>query len=231
MVGFGAAAYGTTPYAGATGAKRVLSNVFDIPNTTTQMRTVRFGRSENTQIFESPISGSVQTSELTGGKWMATFNLVTLTRAEAQAWIAFLVKLRGMSGRFYAHDPSNVSALGDLTGSNPQINGGGQTGKSLLVSGFAASTTGVLLAGDAISFDTATWRERHIVTADVDSDSSGNATLPLAFPMRQSPIQNDLIRTTSASCIMRLADNDQAFWNVQEALRFGIQFSGVEVFK
>jgi hypothetical protein len=228
---YGGYGYGTTPYGGRTGGKRVLSNVFSLPNTTTQMKSVRFGRSENTEVFESPISGSVQTAELTGGKWMATFSLVTLTRAEAQAWIAFLIKLRGMSGRFYAHDPSNVSALGSLTGSAPVVNGGSQTGDSLLVSGFALSTTGVLLAGDAISFDTATWRERHIVTTDVDSDSSGNATIPLAFPIRESPIQSDPIVTTRASCIMRLADNDQAFWDVQQALRFGIQFTGVEVFK
>lgn len=228
---YGGFAYGTRPYGGAVSAKRILSNVFDLPNTTTEMSTIRFGRSENAESFESPISGSIQTAELTGGKWRATFNLVTLTRAEAQKWIAFLVKLRGITGRFFVHDPANISALGNLTGSNPMVNGAAQTGSSLLASGFAASTTGVLLTGDAISFDTATWRERHIVTADVNSDSSGNAIIPLAFPMRENPIQNDLILTTEASCIMRLIDNEQANWDVQKALRFGIQFSAIEVFK
>lgn len=228
---YGGFGYGTKPYGGRTGGKRILSNVFDLPNTTTEFKTIRFGRSENAESFESPISGSVQTAELTGGKWIATFNLVTLTRADAQKWIAFLVKLRGITGRFFVHDPSVAIALGDLTGSTPVINGGGQTGKSLLATGFATSTTGVLLTGDSIAFDTATWRERHIVTTDVDSDSSGNATIPLAFPMRESPIQGDPLITTNASCIMRLINNEQANWDVQTALRFGIQFSAIEVFK
>ncbi len=231
---FGGAGFGTVPFGGKTTiglGKRVLSTVLDLPETSRKLSSVRFGYSANTQVFESPISGSTQTAELSGGKWRGTFNLITLTRAEAQEWIAFLIRLRGMSGRFYAHDPSNLNALGNVSGSTPFVNGGSQAGQSIATSGWAASTTGVLLAGDAISFDTALWKERHIVAFDVDSDADGKANIPLAFPVRNSPLNNDLVVTTNASCIMRLIDNDQAFWNVQTALRFGIQFSGIEVFE
>ncbi len=274
-----------------------------IPNTTTHLQGLRFGRSSNTQGFTSPLSGSVQTAALPGGKWSATFKLTPFTRAEAQTWIVFLLKLDGRAGRFYAHDPSNAIPRGIIPGT-PLIKGASQTGKTLETDGWTATQTGILLEGDSISFETATtttgsitafadysgtvsgavkvtdadhglatddrvritattnfngnytitvidddnyyitaswvstetgtwtlaWRERHVVAADVDSDGSGNASIPLTHPMRAEPVDNDPLIVSSASCVMQLIDDDQAFWNVETALRFGIQFSGVEVY-
>lgn len=202
-----------------------------LPNTTTHLKAVRFGKIANTQVFESPLSGSVQTAELTGARWAATFRLLPLTRQEAQAWIVFLTKLRGMSGRFYAHDPSNAAPLGSIPGS-PTISGAGQTGTLINTAGWTASQTGILLAGDAIAYNTATgWRERHIVAANVNSGGTGLATITLTDPMRESPVDGNPLIVTNAACVMRLIDDDQAFWDVQQALNFGIEFSGVEVFK
>ncbi len=199
---------------------------------TSDIRSVRFWRQENTQIFESPLNGSVQTAVLTGGKWLATFRLLPMTRAEAQKWIVFLTRLRGMSGRFYAHDPANAAPLGNIVGSTPTISGAGQTGTSLNTAGWAISTNGVLLAGDASAYDTPTsWRERNIVVSDVNSDGFGDATISLAYPMRESPVDSSSLIVTNASCIMRLLDDEQAAWDVQEALQFGIEFTAIEVFE
>ena len=205
--------------------------VLTLPNTTTQLASLRFGLVPNTQSFVSPLSGAVQTSELSGSKWMATFRMRPLDRAEAQAWMVFLTRLRGMSGRFYAHDPSNATPRGTIPGT-PTINGAGQTGSSLNTAGWTAGQTGILLAGDAIAWETATsWRERHIVVSDVDSDGSGLATIALTHPIRESPIDSDSLIVTNAACIMHLIDDQQAFWDVTQALQFGIEFSGMEVFK
>ncbi len=274
-----------------------------MPSVIRQLSSIRFGRSANSQVFESPLSGSVQTAQLTGGKWSATYNLLPQTRAEAQEWMVFLLKLNGMAGRFYAHDPSNAIPQGTIPGT-PLIKGASQTGLTLETDGWTASQTGILFAGDAIAYDTAmdtagpiasfanysgtvsgtvkatdvahglstndrvritatsnynglytitvidadnfyfidtwagtetgtwtlAWRERYIVASDVNSDGSGNASIPLTHPIRSSPVDNDPVIVSSASCVMRLIDDDQAFWDVQEALRFGFQFSGVEVF-
>ena len=202
------------------------------PRTSGVFQSIRFGRVPNTQIFRSPLDGGMQTAELTGGQWQATFRIKPLTRAQAQEWIVFLLKLQGMSGRFLGFDPSNSTPLGSLGTSVPLIDGINQIGASLKTKGWDASTAGLLLAGDAIAFDTGTtWRERHIITEDVNSDSSGNAVLRFTHSMRETPIDNDTLITTNASCVMRLIDDEQAVWDVRTALIFGIEFSGIEVFK
>ena len=203
-----------------------------LPSTSRVFQSVRFGRVSNTQVFRSPLDGGVQTAELTGGQWQATFRIKPLTRAQAQEWIVFLLKLQGMSGRFLGFDPANASPLGVLGTSIPLIDGVNQVGASLKTKGWDTSTAGLLLAGDAIAFDTGTtWRERHVVAENVDSDSSGNAVIRLTHPMRETPIDNDTLITTNASCVMRLIDEDQATWDVRTAMIFGIDFSGIEVFK
>lgn len=204
----------------------------NFPSTSGVFQSARFGRVSNTQIFRSPLDGGIQTAELTGGQWQATFNIKPLTRLQAQEWIVFLLKLQGMSGRFLGFDPANATPQGALGTSIPLIDGVNQVGASLKTKGWDTSTSGLLLAGDAIAFDTGTtWRERHIVAENVDSDSSGNAVIRLTHPMRETPIDNDALITTNASCVMRLIDDDQAVWDVSTTLIFGIEFSGIEVFK
>jgi hypothetical protein len=274
-----------------------------LPSVIRQLSSIRFGRSSNSQVFRSPLSGSTQTEQLTGGAWTFTYNLLPQTRAEAQEWMVFLLKLNGMSGRFYGHDPSNAIPQGTIPGT-PLIKGASQTGQTLETDGWTASQTGILLAGDAIAYDTATittgpiatfadysgtvsgtvkvtdvahdlatndriritgttnynglytitvidddnfyithswdgndatgtwtiaWRERYVVASDVDSDGSGNASIPLTHPIRSSPVDNDPLIASTASCVMRLLTDDEAHWDVQTALRFGFSFSAVEV--
>ena len=227
---YGSAALGSLGFASLP-VKGTVS-ALNIPNTTTELQGLRFGRTSNTQTFESPLNGGVQTAVLTGGKWFATFKILPLTRAEAQQWMVFLLKLQGMGGRFLAHDPSNASPRGALGTSVPLIDGVNQVGASLKTKGWDVSTSGLLLTGDAIAYDTgSTWRERHIVAEDVDSDSSGNAVIRLTHAMRETPLDNDTLITTNASCVMRLINDEQAVWDVRTALIFGMEFSGVEVFK
>lgn len=227
---YGSGVLGSLGY-GSLSVKGTIS-ALSIPNTTTDLQGLRFGRTSNTQTFESPLNGSVQTAILTGGKWFATFRILPLTRSEAQQWIVFLLKLQGMGGRFLAHDPSNASPRGALGTSVPLIDGVDQVGASIKTKGWDASTSGLLLAGDAIAYDTPLGvRERHIVAEDVDSDSSGNAVIRLTHSMRETPFDNDTLITTNAACVMRLINDEQAVWDVRTALIFGMEFSGVEVFK
>ena len=89
---------------------------------TPSFRTSNFGLHSNTQIFRSPLDGSVQTLEMTGAQWGATFTLPPTQRAAFAAWQAFLVKLRGSSGRFFAGDPDATTPRGVATGA-PLVNG------------------------------------------------------------------------------------------------------------
>lgn len=83
--------------------------------------------------------------------------------------------------------------VGIVAGSTPTVNGANQTGSSLVTAGWANSTQ-VLNAGDIISIagvdsvnpisyrDTGSLRT-FVVTANVTSDGSGNATIPINPPI------------------------------------------------
>lgn len=91
------------------------------------------------------------------------------------------------------------------TGSTPVVNGPGQTGANLVTDGWAISTQ-VLNEGDVIeitgvnglnymSYANINRRRQFVVTADVSSDGSGNATIPIDPPITTTGLQ----RTVSGS--------------------------------
>jgi len=87
-------------------------------------------------------------------------------------------------------------------------------------------------AGDYIAYDVPSGnRQLHLVVLDVNSDGGGGATLTITPPIRESPANSATIITASATCIMLLTSDDQAAWDVNEALIYGITFSGEEAFK
>lgn len=79
-------------------------------------------------------------------------------------------------------------------GGTPLVNAANQTGSSIITDGWSASISGVLKRGDVITFasvyavnpqsrqSTGSLRQ-FVVTADVDSDASGNATIPIYPPL------------------------------------------------
>jgi hypothetical protein len=188
-------------------------------------RTVRFGLQTNTQSFVSPLSGTVQTLELTGARWAGDFILPPMTRAQAAEFQAFLQELGGMAGRFYGYDPSATSPRGNMSGSSIKVNGGSQTGKSIVCDGAAVSTT-VLLKGDFIEVN----GELKMIVADATSDGSGNVTLSFAPALRSSPPDNTDVITSNPKCTMMLVDDQQSFYDVNEVQHYGLRFSGIEAF-
>ncbi|MGE0270294.1 MAG: hypothetical protein AB7M05_08900 [Alphaproteobacteria bacterium] len=192
-------------------------------------KTSKFGLRSNTITFESPLSGSVQTLEMPGARWTASYELPPMKRATAAAWQAFFVRLRGQAGRFYGYDPDARAPQGVATGT-PLVNGASQTGSSLITDGWSVSVTGILKAGDYVAFDTGvTSRELHMVVEDVNSNASGEATLSIEPPIRISPADNAPIILSSASCVMMLATPESA-WDANEMSVYGIAFEAVEAF-
>lgn len=93
------------------------------------------------------------------------------------------------------HMDQNIAAhtVGAL-GGTPLVNGANQTGSSLLTKGWTALITGVLKEGDVLTNastfavnpltgETQGFLREHVVTADVDSDAAGLATVPIYPPM------------------------------------------------
>ena len=179
----------------------------------------------NTQAHRSPLNGTVQTLELPGSRWAATLRFDNLNQADTRTMVAFLAKLRGRAGRFYLYDHSLAAPRGIATGT-PLVKGASQTGASLITDGWTISQTGILKAGDYIGVN----GELKIVTADVNSDGIGDATLSIEPPLRSSPADNAAITVTRPTCTMMLADDDQTKWSTQPGFWSGMVISCVEVF-
>lgn len=196
-----------------------------MPTTPSGFRAHRFALMSNTKVFVSPLSGATQTLEFPGAKWMGNFALPPMKRATAAAWHSFFVQLRGAAGRFYGFDPTAKTPRGVASGS-PLVDGASQTGNTLTTDAWPLSTTGLLLPGDYFQVGS----ELKMVTASVDSDGAGVATITFEPPLRNSPTDNAAIVYTNPTCVMRLADDGQASWEVNNLALYGISFVGVEAF-
>lgn len=168
-----------------------------------------WGLRSNTQQFRSPFTGSVQTIELAGSRWFATLTFNNLTSEDRRTMTAFLVQLRGGSGRFYLYDHSHSTPAGVGTGT-PLVKGGSQTGRSLNTDGWTVSQTGILKAGDYFSVND----ELKMVTADCNSDGSGNSTVNFEPPLRASPSDNATITVTQPKAVMMLSEDSVDWQNV-----------------
>jgi hypothetical protein len=185
---------------------------------------LEFGLVSNTQTFVSPLSGQVQTLELPGARWRASFSFENLSDADAATLQAFLVSLRGQSGRFYLWNFARSTPRGVATGT-PVVSGAGQTGSTLTTSGWTASVTGILKAGDFIGVN----GELKMVTADVNSTAGGLATLSIEPPLRASPANGAAITTTKPTTTFMLSDQS-AKWITRAPIITNVTIDCVEMF-
>jgi hypothetical protein len=113
-------------------------------------------------------------------------------------------------------------------GGTPLVNGSGQTGNTLVTNGWTA-TTQVLNAGDVISIGTLTAGvlavnpqnrqttgalRQFVVTANVTSDGSGNATIPISGPSGFGIVTAGPFQTVTVSPTSGWAINVQGAANV-----------------
>lgn len=180
----------------------------------------------NTQSFESPLNKTVQTYELPGARWLLTATWQNLGEADARIFKAWLAKLRGAAGRFYAFDLSHKSPRGTAN-TFGYVRGAGQTGASINTSwGSITSRNGWLLPGDYIAIGI----ELKIVTATVNIDGSGYATISFEPPLRSSPADNAIITTYEPTAIFRLNDDNQDAFNFDPERHPSITIAATEVF-
>jgi hypothetical protein len=164
----------------------------------------------NTQTFESPLTGSVQTLELPGMRWAATLNYNNFTEEYAASLEAFITQLRGQSGRFYLYNFARSVPRGTVSGS-PTVNNESasptalQTGTTLITKNWGAGSQ--MKKGDFFSVN----YELKMMKADATADGSGNMTMTFEPPLRSSPAHGDAIVYTKPKCIMMLRD-DKNVW-------------------
>lgn len=191
-------------------------------------RDAIFGLESNSQAFFSIFTKAARTTEYPGARWRGQFTLPPMRAAQAAQWQAFLVKLRGQAGRFYAGDPDYaVAGPRGTAGGTGLVNGANQTGTALVTDGWTASQAALFRTGDYIAFDTASGRELKMITQDVASNGSGQATLVFEPPIRNSPADNAAIIKSNPTCIMMLEDPSIS-WSTDFLRMYGITFNAIE---
>lgn len=160
----------------------------------------------NTQTHTSPLDRTQQTLEMPGATWELTVGWESLNADDQRVMAAFLAQLRGAAGRFY-YSPAAWQPRRAAGGGTPRVNGASQSGASLVTDGWSASVQ-VMRAGDWLSYDDTTGRRRlHMVTADVSSNSSGQATLAITPPIRRAAANDALINVATPVGVFRLPDD------------------------
>jgi hypothetical protein len=194
--------------------------------TTTGIAKVRISANNVVGVSQSPFTSKQQVYKFSGQFWEAEISLPPMKRADAEYWISFLLKLNGSYGTFLLGDPNGATARGVATGT-PLVKGASQTGSELITDGWTPDTTGILKAGDYIQLGSGSSAKLHKVLDDVNSDSSGDATLTLWPDLRSAPSDNAAITVSGAKGLFRLSTNQQD-WDVNEASIYGMTFPARE---
>lgn len=158
----------------------------------------------NSNSYKSVFTGASQTAAFPGTTLKLTMGFKDLTSEESKLVMSFLVKMNGMSGRTQLSDRTVRSTPVQGT---PAISGATGNLTTLASKGWTPSVT-VLTEGSYISFGTADKLELKIVTADVVSDSSGNAIIPVGPWIRNYPVTNSAIEVANPVGRFRLVQDE-----------------------
>lgn len=155
---------------------------------------------------ESPYTFQEQVQVFPGQRWTATINLPPLKRADADAWMAFLLALNGKEGTFLMGDPAAAIPKGPA-GGTPLVNGAGQTGNVLNIDGCTNSITGWMKAGDYVHWVVSGKYRLHMLLEDANTNGSSQTSLTLWPRMRESPPDNTPIVVTNTLGQFRLGQS------------------------
>jgi len=142
-------------------------------------------------------------------RWEATIKSVPLLSADARAVSAWVNSLGGRFGTFTAILPEVSTPKGVATGT-PLTSGSYAIGASAItMSGFTASVTGQLKAGDVLKFGNHT--KVYQVTADTSSNSSGVAVVNIYPKLTKAVPSATAVTVRDVPFLFRLDNDIQEF--------------------
>lgn len=154
-----------------------------------------------TQMNMSEWTGARQALSSGRGWWECQVELPPIVGSETfLPWASFIAKARGMANTFEVLLDSKPQVYG-LASYTPRINGGSQTGRSLVTDGWPVSRT-ILRAGQHVTIGDQLLR----LTAPITANGSGQATIEFEAAIRVSPADNALIEFRRPYCLMYLVE-------------------------
>jgi len=190
---------------------------------------IRISARNAVAVSSSPFTYKQQVMQHQGARWEAEITLPPTQRADAEEWIAFLFALQGQYGTFLLGDPLGATPRGSAatTPGTPLVNGASQTGSTLAIDGLPISATNYLRAGDYIQLGSSSSSRLHKVLENASSNGSGEATLSIWPPLRESPSDNAAVTVSNTKGVFRLATPDASF-SINEASFYGVTFTAFE---
>jgi len=185
-----------------------------------------FGINYNTQISSSDISGITQTVELPGARWKGTLSYRDLTPNQSAELKAFMLELRGSSGRFFYGDVSHTDPFNVVTGS-PTIESI-STPKLLRVT--LGSSSPAFSPGDFIQVGTDDNRELKMVIGST-SISGDIYDLSIEPMIRRTDYVGLSVVYSDPVGVFLLTGSDQASWSTRsKAYLSDMSVEFIEVF-
>ena len=179
----------------------------------------------------SPFTFSSQVHAYSGSAWSADVTLPSIRRDLAEDWISFLLSLRGQLGTFYLGDPNAATPRGSARDSHSIATSAAvSSGSSIGIDGALTSVTGYLKAGDYLQVGTGSSRQLFKVLADVNTNSSGEATVDVWPNVRTSIADNSPLTVENTAGLFELASNEQSY-SINEASQYGISFGAKEAIR
>lgn len=161
-----------------------------------------------------------------GSHWRVELEWRIMDELEAGEWRAFYALLQGRANTFELPIPTYDGPSSGYSGPAGLVNGAGQTGNSLITDGWSNSTQ-IFRAGDLFTVN----NELKIVTANVSSNGSGEATIPIEPPIRVPPANNAPLEIDEPYFICASDNSDQASWGLSPGRLSSFErFSGVEAY-
>jgi hypothetical protein len=150
------------------------------------------------------VSHSLKRQARTSGaqRWAIAINWSPMRRSVFMQFYAFLIGQRGQADTFTCTLAGHTAPQGLWTGT-PVVSGASQTGRSVTLSGFPGSQTGIAKAGDLIKF--AGHTKVYMVTADANSNVSGIAALSIEPALLQSPANAEAVVSSNVPFTVALA--------------------------
>lgn len=174
-------------------------------------------------LTQSPWTAAQQVQLNQGQIWTLAVDLPPMSEDSARNWFGTLLGLRGQYGTIIYGNPTMKVPRGNW-GSAPVINGDGQTGQALAVSGLSASA--VIRAGDFFQLGDGSSARLHMVTQDATANGSGEVTLDIWPRLRTPTTSGSAIVTASPRGVFRLARPSLSLsW---EPFRYGLSLQFIE---
>ena len=174
------------------------------------------------------LSGKRSVKQFSAQYFSFSVQMPPMNQADFMPFYAFLTKQKGSFSTFTFEYPlDNLGAgKGETDILVNELSGKALGSTSIDLDGFANSTTGVLKAGDFIKFANDT--KIYMVTADADSNASGETTVNIEPPLQDAVVNNEAVTVNKPSFKVALMQDD-LLYNTDASGFFTISFDVREV--